>query len=35
MECTIDISRARRDLGYEPVKDQATGLAEMRQAKTA
>jgi nucleoside-diphosphate-sugar epimerase len=35
MECTIDISRARRDLGYEPVTDQATGLAEMRQAKTA
>jgi len=35
MECTIDISRARRDLGYEPVKDQATGLAEMRQAKAA
>jgi nucleoside-diphosphate-sugar epimerase len=29
-ECTIDISRARRDLGYEPVKDRATGLAELR-----
>ena len=28
-ECTIDISRARRDLGYEPVKDRATGLAEL------
>ena len=35
MECTIDISRARSDLGYQPVKDQATGLAEMRQATAA
>jgi nucleoside-diphosphate-sugar epimerase len=35
MECTIDISRARRDLGYAPVKDRDTGLAEMRQAKAA
>ena len=35
MECTIDISRARSDLGYRPVKDQATGLAEMRQATAA
>ena len=34
-ECTIDISRARSDLGYQPVKDQATGLAEMRQATAA
>jgi nucleoside-diphosphate-sugar epimerase len=30
MECTIDISRARRDLGYAPVKDRATGLEELR-----
>jgi nucleoside-diphosphate-sugar epimerase len=29
MECTIDISRARRDLGYAPVKDREEGLAEM------
>jgi nucleoside-diphosphate-sugar epimerase len=29
-ECTIDISKARSELGYEPVKDRATGLAEMR-----
>ena len=28
-ECTIDISRARRDLGYEPVKDRETGMAEL------
>ena len=35
MECTIDISRARRDLGYAPVKDRDTGLAEMRQARAA
>lgn len=36
MECTIDISRARRDLGYAPVKDRETGLAELRQdAKAA
>jgi nucleoside-diphosphate-sugar epimerase len=35
MECTIDISRARRDLDYAPVKDRARGLAELRQAKAA
>jgi nucleoside-diphosphate-sugar epimerase len=29
-ECTIDISRARRELGYEPVRDRAEGLAELR-----
>src|SRR3954471_10753409 len=36
MECTIDISRARQDLGYAPVKDRETGLAELGQdAKAA
>src|SRR3954464_12598736 len=36
MECTIDISRARQDLGYAPVKDHETGLAELGQdAKAA
>ena len=36
MECTIDISRARRDLGYAPVKDREAGLAELSQdAKAA
>ena len=29
-ECTIDISKARRELGYEPVRTRADGLAEMR-----
>jgi nucleoside-diphosphate-sugar epimerase len=29
-ECTIDISKARRELGYEPVKSREQGLAEMR-----
>jgi nucleoside-diphosphate-sugar epimerase len=28
-ECTIDISRARRELGYEPVKGREEGLAEL------
>jgi nucleoside-diphosphate-sugar epimerase len=28
-ECTIDISRAERDLGYRPVKTREEGLAEM------
>jgi nucleoside-diphosphate-sugar epimerase len=28
-ECTIDISRARRELGYAPVKSREEGLAEM------
>jgi len=36
MECTIDISRARRDLGYAPVKGREDGLAELSQdAKAA
>jgi nucleoside-diphosphate-sugar epimerase len=29
-ECTIDISKARSELGYEPVKDRESGLAELR-----
>jgi nucleoside-diphosphate-sugar epimerase len=31
-ECTIDISKARAELGYEPVISQEDGLAEMRAA---
>lgn len=29
LECTIDISRARADLGYTPVRSRAEGLAEL------
>jgi nucleoside-diphosphate-sugar epimerase len=29
-ECTIDISKARRELGYRPIKGRAEGLAELR-----
>ena len=29
-ECTIDITKARRELGYRPVKVRAEGLAELR-----
>ena len=29
-ECTIDISKARAELGYQPVIDRERGLAEMR-----
>jgi nucleoside-diphosphate-sugar epimerase len=29
LECTLDDSRARRDLGYAPVKTRAAGLAEL------
>jgi nucleoside-diphosphate-sugar epimerase len=32
LECTIDISRARRELGYEPVRSIADGLDELRAA---
>ena len=28
-ECTIDISKARSELGYEPVIDRRAGLAQM------
>jgi nucleoside-diphosphate-sugar epimerase len=31
-ECTIDISRAREELGYAPVRTRAEGLAELRAA---
>jgi nucleoside-diphosphate-sugar epimerase len=34
-ECTIDISRARAELGYEPVRTREDGLAELRQTVTA
>jgi nucleoside-diphosphate-sugar epimerase len=34
-ECTIDISKARRELGYAPVKDRAEGLAELREESGA
>ena len=29
-ECTIDISRARAELGYEPVRSRAEGMEELR-----
>jgi len=29
-ECTIDISRARRELGFEPVRSRAQGMEELR-----
>ncbi len=29
-ECTIDISKARRELGYEPRVSREQGLSEMR-----
>jgi nucleoside-diphosphate-sugar epimerase len=29
-ECTIDISKVRRELGYEPVRSREQGLAELR-----
>jgi nucleoside-diphosphate-sugar epimerase len=29
-ECTIDISKAKRELGYAPVKGRAEGLAELK-----
>lgn len=32
LETTIDISLARRELGYEPIKSRADGLAELAQA---
>jgi nucleoside-diphosphate-sugar epimerase len=32
-ECTIDISKARRELGYEPVVSREEGLAELRRAE--
>jgi nucleoside-diphosphate-sugar epimerase len=32
LECTIDISKAREELGYEPVKSREEGMAELRSA---
>jgi len=32
-ECTIDISRARAELGYEPVRTIADGMSELREAQ--
>jgi nucleoside-diphosphate-sugar epimerase len=32
MECTIDISKARAELGYEPAKTIDEGMAELRAA---
>jgi nucleoside-diphosphate-sugar epimerase len=34
-ECTIDIARARAELGYTPVKSRNEGLAELRAAQAA
>ena len=31
-ECTIDTSKAREELGYEPVRSREDGLAELREA---
>jgi nucleoside-diphosphate-sugar epimerase len=31
-ECTIDISRARDELGYAPIKTREQGLAELAAA---
>ena len=35
LECTIDISKARSELGYEPVKSIPEGLDELRAAAAA
>lgn len=32
LECTIDITKARTELGYEPVRSRPEGLAELRGA---
>jgi nucleoside-diphosphate-sugar epimerase len=32
LECTIDISKAREELGYAPLKSREQGLAELRRA---
>jgi len=29
-ECTLDISKARLELGYAPVKSRAEGMTELR-----
>jgi nucleoside-diphosphate-sugar epimerase len=33
-ECTIDISKARRELDYEPIVSKQDGMAELRAAAT-
>ncbi len=33
-ECTINIAKARSELGYEPVRSREDGLAELRSAQT-
>ena len=35
LECTIDISKARRELGYAPVTDRGAGMAELSEAAAA
>ena len=35
LDCTIDISKARSELGYQPVKTIAQGLDELRAAAAA
>ena len=35
LECTIDISKARAELGYDPVRTREEGLTELRQAPAA
>jgi nucleoside-diphosphate-sugar epimerase len=34
-ECTLDISKARRELGYEPAKTVEQGMAELRAAQVS
>ena len=34
-ECTLDIGKARRELGYAPVKSRPVGMAELRQEALA
>jgi len=34
-ECTIDDSKARRELGYAPIVSREQGLAELRQSARA
>jgi nucleoside-diphosphate-sugar epimerase len=35
LDCTIDISKARRELGYEPVITRAEGMEQLRQQAAA
>ena len=34
-ECTIDISKARSELGYEPVKSREDGMQELKEEAMA